>query len=255
MNILFIGDIVGRPGREYILSHLGQIRNEVKADICIANGENVSHGNSITEAHVRELWGAGIDVFTMGNHTFNRNMTNIFDSFQNIVRPANYSKTLPGEGSLVFDAGRYRVGVVNVQGQVFLDPIDSPFTAVIREIEKIKEESDVILVDFHAEATSEKGAMGYFLDGKVTAVVGTHTHVQTADERILPNGTAFISDVGMTGVRESVLGTKKEIIVNRFAYQQKDRFELAEGEVQFNAVLISADPETGKAIEIKRIQK
>ena len=126
MNILFIGDIVGRPGREYILSHLGQIRNEVKVDICIANGENVSHGNSITEAHVRELWGAGIDVFTMGNHTFNRNMTNVFDSFQNIVRPANYSKTLPGEGSLVFDAGRYRVGVVNVQGQVFIDPIDSP---------------------------------------------------------------------------------------------------------------------------------
>ena len=254
MNILFIGDIVGQPGREYIINNLNRIRNEYKAEICIANGENVSHGNSITVPHLRELHAAGIDVFTMGNHTFNRNISDVFDDFEYIIRPANYNKSLPGAGSVIFDNGYFRLGVINVQGQVFLEPIDSPFTSVMTEYEKLKSDCDAIIVDFHAEATSEKGAMGHFLDGKVAAVLGTHTHVQTADEKILPNGTAFISDVGMTGVEHSILGTDVSVIVNRFAYQHKDKFVLAEGKVQFNAVLIKINNTTGLADEIKRIQ-
>ena len=192
MNILFIGDIVGNPGRDYIINNLNKIRNEYKVDICVANGENASHGNSITLSHLKELHTAGIDVFTMGNHTFNINVADVFDEFQYIIRPANYNKNLPGTGSVIYDTGAFRLGVINVQGQVFLDPIDSPFTAVITEYDKIREKCDAIIVDFHAEATSEKGAMAYFLDGKVAAVIGTHTHVQTADEQILPNNTAFI---------------------------------------------------------------
>lgn len=253
MNILFIGDIVGRPGREYIINNLNKIKSQYKVDICVANGENVSHGNSITCPHIRELHTAGIDVFTMGNHTFTRNVADVFDDFENIIRPANYSSALPGTGSLIFDNGWFKLGVINVQGQVFLEPIDSPFTAVVKEYEKIKPICDAVIVDFHAEATSEKGAMGHFLDGKVAAVLGTHTHVQTADEKILPKGTAFISDVGMTGVEHSILGTDVSVIVNRFAYQQKDKFVLAEGTVQFNAVLITIN-NSGFADEIKRIQ-
>lgn len=254
MNILFIGDIVGQPGRDYIVNNLSKIKSEYKVDICIANGENASHGNSITVQSARELYSAGIDIFTMGNHTFNRNVSDVFDDIEYIVRPANYNKSLPGSGSVVFDNGWFKLGVINVQGQVFLEPIDSPFTAVMNEYEKIKGDCDAIIVDFHAEATSEKGAMGHFLDGKVAAVLGTHTHVQTADEKILPNGTAFISDVGMTGVEHSILGTDVSVIVNRFAHQKKDKFVLAEGKVQFNAVLITLNNNSGLAEEIRRIQ-
>ena len=253
MNILFIGDIVGNPGRDYIINNLNKIRNQYKVDICVANGENVSHGNGITLPHLKDLHTAGIDVFTMGNHTFNINTANVFNEFQYIIRPANYNKNLPGTGSVIYDTGAFRLGIINVQGQVFLEPIDSPFTAVVAEYNKIRENCDAIIVDFHAEATSEKGAMAYFLDGKVAAVIGTHTHVQTADEQILPNSTAFISDVGMTGVRHSILGTDTKIIVNRFAYQQKDKFKLAEGKVQFNAVLIKINQSSGLADEITRI--
>ena len=253
MKILFIGDIVGRPGREFIVRNLNKIKTENKIDICVANGENASHGNSITLTSAKELWSAGIDVFTMGNHTFNRNVSDVFDDFEYIVRPANFSKTLPGSGSIVFDTGKYRLGIINVQGQVYMDPINSPFEAALSEYNQIKNECDAILVDFHAEATSEKAALAHFLDGKVSAVVGTHTHVQTADEKILQNGTAFITDVGMTGVYDSILGTKTEIIVNRFAYNKKDKFELADGKVQFDAVIINVNDANGKATEIKRM--
>ena len=254
MKILFIGDIVGRPGREYIVKNLNRIKKENNIDICIANGENASHGNSITLTSAKELWNAGVDAFTMGNHTFNRNVSDVFDDFEYIIRPANFSNTLPGDGSMVFDTGKYRLGIINVQGQVYLDPINSPFEAALKEYSKLKDDTcDAILIDFHAEATSEKAALAHFMDGKVAAVVGTHTHVQTADEKILPGGTAFITDVGMTGVYDSILGTKTEIIVKRFAYHQKDKFELAEGPVQFNAVIITTDEKTGLATEIKRM--
>lgn len=253
MNLLFIGDIVGQPGRQYLTEHLRKIKENYKIDVCIANGENSAHGNSITVNCARELWDAGVDIITTGNHIFKRDVVQVFDDFPYLIRPANYPAHLPGEGSVVFDTGAVRVGVINLQGRIYMDPLDSPFDAAENERKKIEGESDIIIVDFHAETTSEKGAMGYFLDGKVTAVVGTHTHVQTADEKILPQGTAFISDVGMTGPYLSVLGVDKDIIVGRFARFESKRFELADGPVQFNAVVIDADPKTGKASSITRI--
>lgn len=253
MRILFIGDIVGRPAREYLTNNLGRIKNEYKIDMCIANGENASHGKGITLNSANELNMCGVDVITLGNHWTGRDMRTVFDDFKFMVRPANFPDSHPGEGSLVFDAGKARVGVINVQGRVYLDPLNSPFEAAEKEIEKIKDECDIIFVDFHAEATSEKAALAYFLDGKATAVVGTHTHVQTADEKILKGGTAFISDVGMTGVEDSILGVKSEIIVDRFAFIKPGKFELAEGKVQFNAVVVEADEKTGKAVSIERI--
>lgn len=253
MRILFIGDIIGRPGREYLTNNLEKIKREYKIDMCIANGENASHGKGITLNSANELNMCGVDVITLGNHWTRREMTTVFDDFKFMVRPANFPASMPGEGSLVFDCGRTRVGVINIQGRIYLDPLDSPFEAAIREIEKIKDDCDIIFVDFHAEATSEKAALAHFLDGKVAAVVGTHTHVQTADEKILKNGTAFISDVGMTGVEDSILGVKSEIIVNRLAKYSSGNFELAEGKVQFNAVVIEADEKTGKAVSIERI--
>ncbi len=253
MNILFVGDIVGRPGRDYIINNLDKIRRDYNIDICIANGENASHGNSLTINNANELINAGIDAFTMGNHTFNRNVENLFDECSYVIRPANYHSSLPGNGSMIFDTGVFRLGIINVQGQIAIEPIDSPFTSVEKEIKKIKSDCDAIIVDFHAEATSEKSAMGYFLDGKVAAVVGTHTHIQTADEKILPNGTAFITDVGMTGAKNSILGTDISIIVNRFAYQKKDKFVLADGPAQFNGVVISIDEKKGIASNIQRI--
>lgn len=253
MRILFIGDIVGRPGREYLTNNLGRIKREYKIDMCIANGENASHGKGITLNSAETLNMCGVDVITLGNHWTGRDMTTVFDDFAFMVRPANFPKSHPGEGSLVFDMGRARVGVINVQGRVYMDPLDSPFDAADREIAKIKDECDVIIVDFHAEATSEKAAMAYYLDGKVAAVLGTHTHVQTADEKILKGGTAFISDVGMTGVEDSILGVKSDIIVDRFAKIRPGKFELAEGKVQFNGVVIEVDESCGKAVSIERI--
>ncbi len=253
MRILFIGDIVGRPGREYLTNNLGRIKREYKIDMCIANGENASHGKGITLNSANELNMCGVDVITLGNHWTGRDMSNVFDDFKYMVRPANFPAALPGEGSVIFDCGRARTGVINVQGRVYLDPLNSPFEAAEKEIEKIKNDCDIIFVDFHAEATSEKAALGYFLDGKVAAVVGTHTHVQTADEKILKGGTAFISDVGMTGVEDSILGVKSDIIVDRFARIKQGKFELAEGGVQFNGVVIDADEKTGRAVSIERI--
>ncbi|MBQ2897026.1 MAG: TIGR00282 family metallophosphoesterase [Clostridia bacterium] len=253
MRILFIGDIVGRPGREYLTNNLGRIKKEYKIDMCIANGENASHGKGITLNSANELNMCGVDVITLGNHWTGRDMTTVFDDFKYMVRPANFPQSLPGEGSVVFDAGKARVGVINVQGRIYLDPLNSPFEAAQKEIKKIKDDCDIIFVDFHAEATSEKAALAYFLDGCVCAVVGTHTHVQTADEKILKGGTAFISDIGMTGVEDSILGVKSDIIVNRLAKHISGKFELAEGGVQFNAVVVEADEKTGKAISIERI--
>ena len=253
MRILFIGDIVGRPGREYLTNNLGRIKREYKVDVCIANGENASHGKGITLNSAETLNMCGVDVITLGNHWTGRDMTDTFDDFKDMVRPANFPASHPGEGSVVYDCGRTAIGVVNVQGRVYMDPLDSPFEAADREIDKIKKECNVIIVDFHAEATSEKAAMAYYLDGRVSAVLGTHTHVQTADEKILKGGTAFISDVGMTGVYDSILGVRSEIIVDRFAKLKPGKFELAEGGVQFNGVVMDIDEKTGKAISIERI--
>jgi metallophosphoesterase (TIGR00282 family) len=253
MNILFIGDVVGKPGRDYISASLSKIKSEYKIDFTIANGENSAHGNGATVDTARELYDAGVDIITMGNHTGRNNPQKLFDDFKYIIRPINFPSSFPGEGSIVFDTGKVRIGVINAQGRVFMDPIDSPFTLCKKEISKIKEKCDIIIIDFHAETTSEKGAFAHYFDGSVTAVLGTHTHVQTADEQILPKGTAFISDVGMTGVKDSILGVDKEIIIDRYINHSSRQFALAEGKVMFNGVIIEIDDKTFKAVSIKRI--
>lgn len=253
MNILFIGDVVGRPGRDYLTENLERIKKENKIDFCVCNGENSAHGNGATAETAYQIYQAGADIITMGNHTFKQNAQKLFDDCDYVIRPINYPSTLPGEGSIVFDTGYAKIGVINAQGRIFMDPLDSPFTACKKEVERLKKECDLIIVDFHAETTSEKAAMAHYLDGDVTAVIGTHTHVQTADETVLPNGTAFISDVGMTGVKDSILGVDKKIIVDRFVNLTNNKFVIAEGKVMFNAVVIEADIKTQKAVAIKRL--
>lgn len=253
MKILFIGDVVGAPGREYLTKNLRKIKNNYNIDICIANGENSSHGNGASVSSANELYNAGVDVITMGNHTFKRDMTEVFDEFPFVIRPINLPSSLPGNGSYIYDNGKTRLGVINAIGRIYMDPCDSPFTAVSKEIANLKEECDAIFVDFHAEATSEKGAMGYYLDGKVSAVIGTHTHIQTADEKILPKGTAFITDAGMTGPYTSILGVSKDVIVDRFVNFTNSKFEIAGGKVQFNGVVITVDEKTGLASGIERV--
>lgn len=253
MKILFIGDIVGAPGREYLSRNLNKIKRDLKVDLCIGNGENSAHGNGATLSTLNELYMSGIDIITMGNHTFKRDMTQVFDELSYVIRPINLPSSLPGEGYTIYDCGRYRVGIVNAIGRVYMDPCDSPFDAVKKAVDILKNECSIIFVDFHAEASSEKGAMGYFLDGQVAAVVGTHTHIQTADEKILPKGTAFITDVGMTGPVHSILGVKTDIIVERFVNFTNKKFELGDGKVQFNGVLIDIDEKTGLANSIERV--
>ncbi len=253
MTILFIGDIVGKSGREYISQNLRKIKNQYNVDICIANAENSAHGKGATVSTARELFESGVDILTMGNHTYNRNTVDLFDEIPYIIRPANYPAHMPGNGSYILDNGKERIGVINLLGRIYLEPIDSPFDAAIREIEKISRKCDAIIVDFHAEATSEKAAMAHFLDGKVAAVLGTHTHVQTADEKILSKGTAFISDVGMTGPKDSILGVKTEIIVERFSRYGQNKFDISESPSQFNGVVLEIDTKSGKSISIERV--
>ncbi len=253
MNILFIGDVVGKPGRDYLTENLGRIKKEYKIDFCICNGENSAHGNGATAETAHQLFQAGADVITMGNHTFRQNAQKLFDDCDYVIRPINYPNSLPGEGSIVFDTGNARIGVINAQGRIFMDPLDSPFTACRKEVDRLKNDCDFIIIDFHAETTSEKAAMAHYLNGEVTAVLGTHTHVQTADETVLMGGTAFISDVGMTGVRDSILGVDKNVIVDRFVNLTNNKFIIAEGTVMFNAVVIEADIKTKKATAITRL--
>jgi metallophosphoesterase (TIGR00282 family) len=253
LNILFIGDIVGNPGRKAVKECINEIRREMPFDYCVANGENAAGGLGITFVIAQELYGLGIDVLTMGNHTWaKKEILNFIDDDLRIIRPANYSKELPGKGSTVIDG---RLGIVNLVGRIYMDPAECPFKALDRELEHLKKDVRVIIVDMHAEATSEKCALAWFADGRVSCVLGTHTHVQTADERILPCGTGFITDVGMTGPYEGIIGVDRNIVIEKFRYQMPVRFEVAKGPVQFNAVHIEIDEKTGKSVAIKRINK
>lgn len=258
LQILAIGDIVGRPGRKILRNMLAGIRRELNVDICIANAENAATGNGLTSKVMRELYSYGIDILTLGNHTWSKK--EIFDFLDNedsIVRPSNYSDDMPGKGSTIFYRGSIKIGIINACGRTFYEnskyELSCPFISVEKEIEKIKEYTNIILVDFHAEATSEKIAMGWFLDGRVSTVFGTHTHVQTADERILPNGTGYITDIGMTGPYDSVLGIEKELIIKRFITDEPVKFVIAEGTMQINGILLNIDDNSGKCVEIKRI--
>ncbi|WP_066635428.1 TIGR00282 family metallophosphoesterase [Desulfolucanica intricata] len=254
MRFLVIGDIVGRPGRKAIKQNLSHIKQDFGIDFTIANGENAAGGNGITRDIARELLNSGIDVITMGNHVWNKK--EIYEYIENegrLIRPANYPLGNPGLGMNIYNKDGVLIGVINVSGRVFMPPLDCPFRKVDELLKSLDNKVRVIIVDFHAEASSEKVAMGWYLDGRVSAVCGTHTHVQTADERILPGGTAYITDIGMTGPRDSVIGVKKEIVLEKFITQQPRRFEVADGLTQFNAVYIDVDVETGEAKDIKRI--
>ncbi|HCT63863.1 MAG TPA: TIGR00282 family metallophosphoesterase [Lachnospiraceae bacterium] len=255
MRILAVGDVVGRPGRRILREMLSNIKRELKIDICIVNGENAATGNGITEKVAREIYSFGADIITLGNHTWSNNAVyNFIDGDECIVRPANFASGLPGKGSTIFYMGSSKVGVINLCGRVYLEAAQCPFESALSEIEKLKDYTDIIIVDFHAEATSEKIAMGWYLDGKVSAVFGTHTHVQTADERILPNGTGFITDIGMTGPYNSVIGIDKDVIIKRFTTEEHAKFLIPEGDMQLNGVYFEIDEKSGKCVRLERIR-
>ncbi|MDQ7096078.1 TIGR00282 family metallophosphoesterase [Desulfosporosinus sp. PR] len=256
MRVLFVGDIVGKPGREGIKHFLKPLQQDYDIDVTIANAENAAAGKGLTKEIANELFDYGIQFLTMGNHVWdNRDIMNFIDRETRIIRPANYPVGAPGQGYGFIRTKGYKIGVLNLSGRIFMNPLDDPFSGAIRWINLLKQETPIVLVDFHAEATSEKVALGWFLDGKVSAVLGTHTHIQTADARVLPQGTAYVTDVGMTGPRDSVLGIKKEIIINRFLTQLPAKFELANGSIQLNAVVLHIDEKSGKASGIETIQR
>jgi len=257
MNLLFIGDIVGRPGRRAVGALLPDLVREKEVDFVIANGENAAGGMGITPEVVEELLGMRIDVLTSGNHIWkNRQAYDIINSEKRLLRPANYPPGAPGWGSGIYrPASGGPIAVLNLLGRVFMENVDCPFQVGQKEVARLEKEARIIIVDMHAEATSEKLAMGWFLSGKVSAVLGTHTHIQTADERLLPNGTAFITDVGMTGPRDSIIGVKPDLIVERFLRRLPSRFELAGGTAELDAVVLEIDNETGKARKIERIRR
>lgn len=255
VNILFIGDIVGSPGRQALGRELHRLVDHHRVDLVVANGENSAGGFGITEETAKELFSLGIDVLTSGNHIWDkRDSFSFIGREERLVRPANYPPGTVGRGATVVrTAGGVPVGILNLEGRVFMNNLDCPFRVADQEIERLRESTPLIFVDFHAEATSEKIALGWHLDGKVSAVVGTHTHVQTADERILPGGTAYITDAGMTGSFDSVIGVRKELAVERFVTQMPVRFEVAKKDVRLNGVVIGVDPVSGRAFSIERI--
>jgi hypothetical protein len=254
MKILFIGDIVGRPGRDSLKNHLTNILEERQIDLCIANAENSASGNGITPRLVEELLSLRIDVLTSGNHIWNKKeILSYFEQQPRLLRPANYPPTAPGNGFFVGTTrSQVPFAVINLQGRVFMPMIDCPFRTAEAILRQLGPQTKTILIDFHAEATAEKQALGWYFDGKVSAVFGTHTHVVTADEQILPGGTAYITDVGMTGPHDSVIGVDKGIILPKFVSQMPARFETAKGDIRINGVELEVNAETGFATAIRR---
>lgn len=258
MNILFIGDIMGRCGRDAVFELLPEIKDEFNIDYTIANGENASGGLGMNRRGYEELCRAGIDFFTMGNHTFSKKeIISLLNDGENIVRPANLEGSNPGEGMAIVNVGESKLAIINLIGRIYINENHhSPFVMAEELIAKAKERTPNIIIDFHAEATSEKEALGYYLDGKASAILGTHTHIQTADERILPCGSAYITDVGRTGARDAVLGLDKDASIARFTLPpdtKKPPFKVAQGKGQLCAVAIKINEVTGKAEEIIRI--
>lgn len=257
MKILFIGDIIGEPGRRAIARTLHKVVAQHAVDLVIGNGENAAAGFGITPELAQELFDMGLSVITTGNHAWDKKEILEFIRHEpRLLRPANYPDGAPGQGSVVVEtSGGEKLGVLQVMGRVYMPAqLDCPFQIARREVARLKQEVRAIIVDMHAETTSEKMAMGHFLDGEVTAVVGTHTHVQTADEQILPKGTAYLTDIGMTGPVLSVIGIKKELAIEKFLTQMPRRFEVASGPAILSAALIELDGTVGKAIDIQRIR-
>ena len=257
IKILFIGDIFGRAGRCAIEKLVPALLNANRIDACIVNGENAAGGKGITQKISKQFFSYGVDIITSGNHIWsNKDILSILDTDGKILRPANYPDGVKGIGSTTFTSKKgYTIGIINLMGRIFMSPLDCPFKVAEREIKKLKKKTNLNIIDFHAEATSEKMALGRYLDGKVTAVIGTHTHVQTADEKIFPRGTAYITDAGMTGPHDSIIGAKKDSVFQRFLTQIPVRIEAASDDIQLNGVIIEADYDSGKALSIKRISK
>lgn len=254
MRVLFIGDVVGRKGREMLATYLPKLKQKYRPTLTVVNGENAAGGKGINEKTYREMMECGAQVITMGNHTWDkREIFEFIDDAPKLVRPANFPDGTPGEGMRFFKANTTEVAVINLQGRTFLPPLESPFEKADELIEMAKKRTPVIFVDFHAEATSEKQAMGWYLDGKVSAVVGTHTHVQTADNRVLPKGTAFLTDVGMTGPYDGIIGMDREVVMKRFLTHLPVRFEVATGRGQLSGTYIEIDGKTGFSRSIERI--
>jgi 2',3'-cyclic-nucleotide 2'-phosphodiesterase len=255
MRLLFIGDVFGKPGRKLLHEKLHSIIQEYRIDFCIANIENAAGGFGITPQIAEEFIDCEIDVLTSGNHIWDKKAIVPYLAEQpRLLRPHNYPKGVPGTGVYIGDSGcGVRVGVLNLQGRVFMASVDCPFTTSLEAIERIHKETPIIIIDFHAEATSEKQALGWHLDGRVSAVLGTHTHVQTADERILPRGTAYITDLGMTGPHDSVIGSVPEFALERFLTQIPVRLEPASTNLRICGAIIEIEEKTGQALSIKRI--
>ncbi|HJV65546.1 MAG TPA: TIGR00282 family metallophosphoesterase [Geomonas sp.] len=255
VKLLFIGDIIGKPGRDALSRELHRIVDRHYVDLVIANGENAAGGFGLTAETAQELFKCGVHMITSGNHIWDKkDSLEYIKREERILRPANYPEGTPGRGSAIASTpGGVKVGILNIEGRVFMNNLDCPFRCADREIARLKEETPVVFVDFHAEATSEKASLGWYLDGRVSAVVGTHTHVQTADERVLNAGTAYITDAGMTGAFDSVIGVKKEEAIYKFVTQRPAKFEIAKKDIRINGVVIEVDEKTGLALGIERI--
>ena len=255
MRILMVGDVFGRPGRKFFAEQTAKIRQEKNIDVVVVNGENAAHGKGLTQATFNALLSGGADVVTTGNHVWDRkDIYDFIDREPFLVRPANYPENCPGQGYCIYPFKAKNIGVINLEGRTFMQPLDSPFMKAEEILKEIKKDCDIILVDFHAEATSEKLALGFFLDGQVTAIVGTHTHVQTADERILPKGTAYITDLGMVGPMNSVIGTQIEKAVEKFLTCRMTRFEVAESPCIYCALMIEVDDKNNLPVKVERLQ-
>jgi hypothetical protein len=255
MNVLMIGDVYGEPGRSAVQRLLPKLRQEHQIDLTVVNVENSAGGFGVTPPIARAFLDQGVDVMTTGNHIWDKKEIVEYIAKENLLlRPANFPVGTPGVGYVTIKAGPHRVSVLNLMGRIFMSPIDCPFRKADEIVTELRRESPVILVDMHAEATSESVAMGWYLDGRVTAVVGTHRHVQTADERVLPGGTAYITDLGLTGPTDGVIGVDRDQIIQRFLTQMPIRFETAKGPVSLQGVVITVDPETGRATDIRRLR-
>src|SRR6195256_5403788 len=255
LTVLFLGDVVGEPGRSAVIARLPELKAQYGADFIVVNGENAAGGRGITGRITIDLLRAGVAVITTGDHIWDQKDLSLYiDTEPRLLRPINYPAGTPGKGSIVLETAKGKVGVINVQGRTFMQPsLENPFRMVEEEVRRMREETRVIFVDVHAETTSEKIALGRFLDGKVSAVAGTHTHVQTADEQIFPGGTAFICDAGMCGPNESVLGREIHPIIQRFLTSMPVNFPVARGEVKLHGLLVDIDENSGKAVSVRRI--
>ncbi|MCF7916317.1 MAG: TIGR00282 family metallophosphoesterase [Candidatus Omnitrophica bacterium] len=254
MKILFLGDIVGKPARQFLKKALYQLKEKTEAELVVANGENAAGGSSITPDTAKDIFDAGVDIITSGDHIFKKKEARVVLEKDPLIRPLNYGKSAVGSGYIIKEVKGTKVAVLNLLGRVFMNPVDCPFKAAEKILPKIKEETNIVIVDMHAEATSEKLAMGYFLAGKVSAVLGTHTHVPTADQRIIDDFTAYVTDVGMTGSFDSVLGREKSQIIKRFITNMPVRFHLAKGDLRIQGILLDIDSDQGKAISIEKIE-